>query len=64
MSRDPVLTIYDVAAETGRHYRTVREWLVADPPLLRGTKRGNRWYIRRSALDEFLGGPADQSNVA
>ncbi len=53
---DPVLTIDDVADATGRHYRTVRSWLVADPQRLRGVKRGNRWYIRRSALKEFLDG--------
>lgn len=32
----------------------------AEPQVLRGVKRGNRWYIRRSALDEFLGVPVDQ----
>lgn len=59
MSTDPVLSVYEVAAETGRHYRTVLAWLNADPQLLRGVKRGRCWYIRRSALTEFLDGPAD-----
>lgn len=61
MSADPVLSVYEVAAETGRHYRTVLGWLTADPQLLRGVKRGRRWYIRRSALTEFLDGPTDRA---
>lgn len=52
---DPVLSLHEVADLVGRHYLTVRRWLAADPQLLRGTKRGNRWYIRRSAVEEFLG---------
>lgn len=51
---DPVLTIAEVAKLVGRNYYTVRDWLVADPQLLVGTKRGGRWYIRASAVEEFL----------
>lgn len=52
---DVPLSVHEVAKIVNRNYYTVRAWLVADPQILRGTKRGGRWYIRRSAVEEFLG---------
>lgn len=49
---DPVLTPEEIAAELGVHKRTVRVWL--QKGVLKGTKRGRDWYVRRSWVDEFL----------
>lgn len=61
---DAVLSVREVAQIVDRNYYTVRNWLVADPQVLRGTKRGGRWYIRRSAVKEFLDGPAEHPTTA
>lgn len=52
---DPVLDPHEVAAELRRTYPTVLTYLRSGE--LRGVKRGSRWYVRRSALNEFLDGP-------
>jgi len=52
MSDDPVLTAHQVADELGVHYQTVRGYILRGE--LRAAKRGNRWFIRRSWLEEFL----------
>lgn len=52
MSVDPVLTAHQCAAELGVHYQTLRKYIRAGE--LRAAKRGNRLFIRRSWVDEFL----------
>lgn len=52
MSEDPVLTLHEVAAEIGVHYQTARDYVLAGE--LKAAKRGNRWFIRRSWVEEFL----------
>jgi excisionase family DNA binding protein len=52
MSEDPVLTAHEVAEEIGVHYQTVRVYIRTGE--LKAAKRGNRWFIRRSWLEEFL----------
>lgn len=51
---DPVLFIDEVAAELRVHHNTVRRHI--DAGRLRATKQGGRWFIRRSALEEFKDG--------
>ncbi len=57
-SSDPVLNPHEVAEELGRNYETILAMLVRGD--LAGVKRGRRWYVRRSAVDDFL----DPSRVA
>ena len=52
MSDDPVYTAHQVAAELGVHYQTLRKYILAGQ--LKAAKRGNRWFIRRSWVEEFL----------
>ncbi len=52
MTPDPVLNPQQVADELGVTVHTVREWLRLGE--LPGAKRGNRWFIRRSAVETFL----------
>lgn len=52
MSDDPVLTAHQVAEEIGVHYQTLRKYILGGQ--LKAAKRGNRWFIRRSWLEEFL----------
>lgn len=49
---DPVLNPHEVAAELGVSYMTVLRSIKRGE--LRAVKRGNRLYIRRSALEAFL----------
>lgn len=49
---DPVLSPREVAAELGVNYETVLRSIKRGE--LRAVKRGNRFYIRRSALEAFL----------
>lgn len=49
---DPVLSPHDIAAELNVPYERVLTHLRLGE--LRGVKRGRHWYVRRSALDEFL----------
>lgn len=58
---DPVLDPHEVAAELRRTYPTVLTYLRSGE--LRGVKRGSRWYVRRSALNEFLK-PRERDDVA
>lgn len=53
MTNDPVLFIDEVAAELRVHPNTIRRHIKADR--LTATKQGNRWFIRRSAVDTFTG---------
>lgn len=53
---DEVLTAHDVAARLGVHYKTALRSYIR-PGALRAVKHGNRWFIRREWLEEFL---ADQ----
>jgi excisionase family DNA binding protein len=48
---DPVLFIDEVAAELRVHPNTIRRHIKAHR--LVATKQGNRWFIRRSAVDAF-----------
>jgi excisionase family DNA binding protein len=52
MNDDPVLTPHEVADELRVNYETLLDYL--HDGRLRGVKRGRRWFIRRSAVDEFL----------
>lgn len=52
MSDDPVLTAHQVADVLGEHYKTVLRHIREGR--LRASKQGNRLFIRRSWLDEFL----------
>lgn len=52
MSSDPVLNAHEVAEELGVHYKTVLKYIRAGE--LRVAKRGNRLFIRRSWVEEFL----------
>lgn len=49
---DPVITAHEAAEEIGVAYCTVLDYLRSG--VLVGVKRGNRWYVRRSRLDQFL----------
>ena len=49
---DPVLTPHEVADELKVHYETVLDYLRGGQ--IRGVKRGRRWFVRRSAVEEFL----------
>lgn len=51
MNRE-VLTARETAEVLGIHYQVVIEHLARGD--LVGVKRGNRWYIRRTAVDDFL----------
>lgn len=51
--KDPVLYIEDVAAELRQHHQTVRRHIREHR--LEATRQGNRWFIRRSALERFKG---------
>lgn len=56
---DEVLTAHQVAELLGIHYQTLRKYIQRGE--LRAVKRGNRIYIRRSWVEEFLtpeGAPA------
>jgi excisionase family DNA binding protein len=52
MSDDPVLTAHQVADELKIHYKTLLRHIRDGE--LRAAKRGNRLFIRRSWVDEFL----------
>lgn len=52
MTHDPVLFIDEVAAELRVHPNTIRRHIRAHR--LQATKQGNRWFIRRSAVEAFL----------
>jgi excisionase family DNA binding protein len=52
MNNDPVLTAHQVADEIGVHYQTLRKYILDGQ--LKAAKRGNRWFIRRSWVEEFL----------
>lgn len=58
--KDPVLYIEEVAAELRQHHQTVRRHIREHR--LEATRQGNRWFVRRSALDAFLRG--DREAVA
>ncbi len=49
---DPVLTPHDVADILRRDYETVLDALNSGDLL--GAKKRGRWYIRSSAVDDFL----------
>lgn len=57
MSRWKVLTPDEVAAVLRRPRRTVLDYLNRGE--LKGVKRGQRWFIREEALDEFLAPDSD-----
>lgn len=61
MNDDPVLTAREVAEELGVHYQTLRSYIIDGQ--LQAVKRGNRWFIRRSWVDEFLA-PTQATHVA
>lgn len=44
-------TIRDVAQITGKHHKTIRNWL--DSGDLQGYKLGKTWMIKHSKLEEF-----------
>jgi excisionase family DNA binding protein len=52
MSEDPVLTAHEVASEIRVHYQTLLGYIRRGE--LKAAKRGNRLFIRRSWLEEFL----------
>lgn len=53
-----ILTVQQVARELDVSNKTVYRHI--DAGLLRATKRGNRFYVRRAWLDAYLNGdPAD-----
>jgi excisionase family DNA binding protein len=52
MTDDPVLSLQDVASELHLSRRTLERYL--RDSVIRGVKRGGRWYIRRSAVNAFL----------
>jgi excisionase family DNA binding protein len=49
---DPVLSPHEVAEQLRKSYETVVRYLRRGE--LRGVKRGNCWYIRASAVEDFL----------
>ncbi len=51
-AHDPVLSPREVAQVLDRHYETVVRLIRRGE--LPAAKRGGRYYIRRSALEEFL----------
>jgi len=61
MSADPVLSAQQVADELGIHVKTLLRTHIR-PGRLPAVKRGNRWFIRRSWLEEYLQ-PADSATV-
>lgn len=56
---DPVLYIDEVAAELRQNHQTVRRHI--RERRLAATKQGNRWFIRRSALEAFKGRGAPEA---
>lgn len=53
-SSDPVLFIDEVAGELRLSTKTIRRHIQSGA--LRATKQGNRWFIRRSAVEAFKDG--------
>ena len=49
---DPVLTVREVAELLGVSYRTVLRRI--DDGSLRAVRRGGRFFVRQSWIDEFL----------
>jgi excisionase family DNA binding protein len=52
-SDDPVLFLEEVAAEVRLSKQTLRRHIREHR--LVATKRGNRWFVRRSAVEAFKG---------
>lgn len=60
LTRDPVLTAQEIAEFLGDSYDTVLDYL--NRGVIRGVKRGRRWYVRQSAVDAFLDPDASSHN--
>ena len=59
---DEVLSVKELAAILGRHPKTVLGYL--HDGLIVGRLIRGRWYIRRSALEAFLGGERHEADKA
>lgn len=59
---DPMLTLSEVARQLGKHPSTIGRW-VADGLLKAVPLPGGRLAIRKSQVNQFLGGSALQKEV-